>query len=128
MSTAERRRTRGPRHLCQRCRDRKARFKYRGVVRADHDHTLCFECYRREVNQARARRLAERARVPSPFTAYDGGPARALDDRQVAHCRRMLAHLTRQPVNARARVMRGLPPSRPGRYPSPMTARTRQSC
>ncbi len=102
MSTAERRRTRGPRHLCQRCCDRKARFKYRGVVRADHDHTLCFECYRREVNQARARRLAERAPVPSPFTAYDGGPKPRLGARRVAHRRRMLAHLTRQPVNAHA--------------------------
>ena len=57
MSSTELRRVRAPRHLCQRCRDRKARFKYRGVVRADHDHTLCFECYRSELNQARARRL-----------------------------------------------------------------------
>ena len=96
MSTAERRRTRGPRHLCQRCRDRKARFKYHGVVRADSDHTLCFECYRREVNQARARRLAERARVPSPFSAYDRSPARVMDTRQIAHRRRMLEHLARQ--------------------------------
>ncbi len=58
MSTAERRRTGEPKHLCQRCRDRKARFRYRGVVRADPDHTLCFECYRSEQNQARARKLA----------------------------------------------------------------------
>ena len=58
MSNAELRRARGPKHLCERCRDRTARFKFRGVVRADRDHTLCFECYRREVNRARARRLA----------------------------------------------------------------------
>ncbi|OFW02103.1 MAG: hypothetical protein A3I61_03765 [Acidobacteria bacterium RIFCSPLOWO2_02_FULL_68_18] len=104
MSTAERRRTRGPRHLCQRCRDRKARFNYHGVVRADYDQppsleqlrrpgTVCFECYRRELNKARARRLAERARMPSPFTASDGGPTRVLDTRQVGHRRRMLEHL-----------------------------------
>lgn len=111
MSTAERRRPRGPKHLCQRCRDRKARFKYRGIVRADSDQppllqelrrpsTLCFECYRREVNQARARRLAERAQAQSPFTAYDGRPTRVMDTRQIAHRRRMLEHLERQPSAA----------------------------
>jgi len=45
--------------LCAACRERKARFKYRGEVRADRDHTLCFECYRGEINRARARRLTE---------------------------------------------------------------------
>ena len=47
--------------LCQRCRDRKARFKFRGVVRADRDHTLCFECYRSERQRSRARLLANRS-------------------------------------------------------------------
>jgi hypothetical protein len=43
--------------LCAVCQQRKARFRYRGEVRADRDHTLCFKCYRGEVNRARARRL-----------------------------------------------------------------------
>lgn len=65
----------------QRCRDRKARFRYRGVTRADCDHppslldlrrgtVLCFECYRCEMNRARARWLTETAAPPptrSPF-------------------------------------------------------------
>ncbi len=45
-----------PRHLCAACRERQARFRYRGVVKADRAHTLCFECYRAELNRQRARR------------------------------------------------------------------------
>ena len=79
-------------HLCQRCRDRKARFRYRGVVRADRDHTLCFQCYRREHDHARALRLAECPAEPmlSPFA-----PDQELSERQVAHRRQMLGHLQR---------------------------------
>ena len=59
MSSAEfERRTRDSKHLCAACRERKARFRYRGIVKADRDHTLCFRCYRAEVNQQRARRMA----------------------------------------------------------------------
>ena len=56
------------RTLCAACQERKARFKYRRQVRADRDHTLCFECHRAEVNRARAHRLEEATRsqrVPS---------------------------------------------------------------
>lgn len=76
MSNGQLRRSRGPKHLCQRCRDRKARFRYRGAVRADRDHTLCFECFRREVNQARARRLARRSRLTPSVSSI--GPAGTL--------------------------------------------------
>ena len=87
------------RHACQSCRDRKARFSYRGSVRADRDHTLCFECYRRERERQRARHLAEMP-APSPlrrplFTSASGG---SLGDRQVAqvaHRRAMLVHIER---------------------------------
>jgi hypothetical protein len=48
-----------PDHACQACGQRRSRFFYRGAVRADRTHTLCFECYRKVVNQARARRLAD---------------------------------------------------------------------
>ena len=62
MSSSERRRqSRRYKTLCAACQERKAKFRYHGEVRADRDHTLCFECYRGETNRARARRLTERA-------------------------------------------------------------------
>jgi hypothetical protein len=80
MSSTERRRqSKQVKALCVGCQERKARFRYRGEVRSDRDHTLCFECYRGEVNRARARQLS---RI-------------ALDPRQIAHRVRMLQHLQR---------------------------------
>jgi len=78
------------RQMCQRCRDRKARFQYRGEVRADRDHSLCFECYRSERNRQRACKLSSiwMPRLRSPF---DDRPR--LSDHEIAHRRRMLAHL-----------------------------------
>jgi hypothetical protein len=43
--------------LCLACGERRPLFFYRGVVKADRDHNLCFECFRAEVNRLRARRL-----------------------------------------------------------------------
>src|SRR4051812_5362752 len=45
------------RHVCHACERHHARFRYRGEVRADRDHTLCFRCFRAEVNRQRARCL-----------------------------------------------------------------------
>ena len=85
MSSIERRsQSKQVKTLCVGCQERKARFRYRGEVRADRDHTLCFECYRGEVNRAHARRL--------------GGLS--LDPRQLAHRQRMLEHLERLAVAA----------------------------
>ena len=76
MSSNElRRQSKQVKTLCAACQERKARFRYRGEVRADRDHTLCFECFRGEVNRARARRLVDAAvtrQVRSPF-----GPTQA---------------------------------------------------
>jgi hypothetical protein len=73
MSTNElRRQSKQFKTLCAACQERKAKFRYRGEVRADRDHTLCFECHRGEVNRARARRLTEqgvRPHVHSPCGA-----------------------------------------------------------
>ena len=44
--------------LCLECGERRALFSYRGVVKADRHHTLCFECYRAELNRARTSRSA----------------------------------------------------------------------
>jgi hypothetical protein len=59
MSSAAMHLSRQFRKLCERCWERKARFRYRGVVRADSDHTLCFECFRSERERRRAHLLAE---------------------------------------------------------------------
>ena len=97
MSSSERHRlSKRLRSLCAACQERKARFKYRGEVRADRDHTLCFECYRGETNRARAHRLSES--VPSPLVAPFGHPvadSRVLDRRQIAHRQKMLDYLRR---------------------------------
>ena len=42
------------RYVCRGCYQHPARFRYRGEVRADRDHTLCFRCYRAERNRQRA--------------------------------------------------------------------------
>jgi hypothetical protein len=82
------------RKSCQSCMERKARFRYRGAVRSDRDHTLCFECYRSERDRRRACLLAEndRGRSISPFAH-----TATLSVRNIAHRRAMLAHLRRQP-------------------------------
>ena len=41
-------------HVCVACRGRRG-FRYRGVVKADADHTLCFRCFRALKNSLRSR-------------------------------------------------------------------------
>ena len=57
-------RSREVRKICQSCHKRKARFQYRGHVKADRNHTLCFKCFRAERNRMRARLLAAIAAAP----------------------------------------------------------------
>ena len=79
------------RRRCQSCQERKARFRYRGVVKADRDHTLCFECYRAERERRRAQLLTP---GPSEQTPVPEAPLRpALNARRVAHRLQMLRHL-----------------------------------
>ena len=51
------------RRQCVSCHARKALFRYRDIVKADRDHTLCFECFRAERDRSRARLLAS---IPPP--------------------------------------------------------------
>lgn len=44
------------RHLCAQCQSRPARFQYRGAVKADRSHTLCFRCYRAALDAVRTLR------------------------------------------------------------------------
>lgn len=78
-------------HLCQRCTGRKARFQYRGRVRADRHRTLCFACYRSERDPQRAVLLARLPARAWPFAQPAG--ASALTPAQVAHRIRMLRAL-----------------------------------
>ena len=79
------------RRICESCGQRKARFQYRGVVRADRDHTLCFECYRSERDRHRARLLAAVRPVPVGIRFGE-----VLTARQVAHRRAMLGFAERR--------------------------------
>ena len=81
---------------CQSCHARKARFRYRGQVRADRDHTLCFECYRSQRDRRRARSLRDVRPLASPFDRVE------LSQRAIAHRRAMLAHLRLQSHDANA--------------------------
>ena len=38
---------------CLVCRHRKALFRFRGIVKRDDDHKLCFQCYRSQLNRLR---------------------------------------------------------------------------
>jgi hypothetical protein len=94
MSFAAAHESKRVRHTCQSCRDRRARFQYRGAVRADRDHALCFECYRSELNRHRAQRLAQvssPAALRSPFFIQREG--KLLTEAQITHRRRMFVHL-----------------------------------
>ena len=87
------------RRACQACQERKARFQYRGRVRADRDHVLCFECYRAERQRDRARRLAE---VPRPLPNMWDFRETPLSERQITHRQRMLSHLLAASAGGRA--------------------------
>lgn len=56
-------------HACRDCETRRALFRYRGVVKWDRYHTLCFQCYRRYADRLRAASLASGPRrdsAPAP--------------------------------------------------------------
>jgi Zinc finger, ZZ type len=50
--------------LCKHCGERKARFRYHGIVKSDRDHELCFRCYRSIRASASARALAAALDLP----------------------------------------------------------------
>ena len=78
MSPAVRRRLdRRARHMCKGCSRHRALFQYRGEVRADRDHTLCFRCYRSERDRQRARLTAARLQRPG----FPAPPGRVIVER-----------------------------------------------
>lgn len=95
MSTRERRHLdRAARHLCASCRERRAKFQYRGRVRADRDHVLCFQCFRSQTERMRAQAIKGTA----PIAENGDSPRfpRELTVAQIAHRQAMLAHLQSQ--------------------------------
>jgi hypothetical protein len=46
--------TKKSRKLCRECYLRRARFRFRGVVKYDRDHTLCFRCFRSQSDRMRS--------------------------------------------------------------------------
>ena len=45
-------------HACRECESRRALFRYRGIVKWDRYHTLCFQCYRKHLDRLRATTMA----------------------------------------------------------------------
>lgn len=45
--------------LCAECRDHRALFRFRGRVRRDAKHTLCFRCFRSQQDSLRATQTAD---------------------------------------------------------------------
>lgn len=91
MSSTASHESKKTRRTCESCRERKALFRYRGVVKADRDHTLCFECFRSARDSRRAQALnggPSHRPFPRPFWSE-----RRLTSREVEHRQRMFAHL-----------------------------------
>jgi len=109
MSAAASHLSKRTRRFCQSCRERKARFQHAGRVKADRDHSLCFECYRSERERRRARLLADIPAAAPLRPPFEDGPApaagpirrREMSPRGIAHRRRMLAHLETTPALGR---------------------------
>ena len=98
MSSSAARQSKTERQLCETCRERKARFAFRGRFNADRDHTLFFQCYRAERDRRRSAMLAEvkPAMLRAPFQ-------QPLTGQEVAHRRRMLEFAQSQRIRAARR-------------------------
>ena len=83
--------------MCQQCGERRALFQYRGEVKADAHHSLCFRCYRAERNRQAAQRVS--VQPLASRSAFDFRPE--LSEQEAAHRRRMLTHMERQSAASR---------------------------
>jgi hypothetical protein len=104
MSVTAARASRLARRSCESCRERRARFQYRGQVRADRHHTLCFECFRRARERARARTFRLQGTLPLQPPAVlppAVGPVPVLTARQRAHRQAMLSHILHTQAGSR---------------------------
>jgi hypothetical protein len=51
--------TNDERRVCVECKEHRALFRFRGRVRRDEKHTLCFRCFRSQQDSLRATRTAD---------------------------------------------------------------------
>jgi len=58
--------------LCIRCHERPAKFRFRGRVKRDRDHTLCPRCHRSLADMCHAQRVA--IQRPSRVFPYESSP------------------------------------------------------
>lgn len=101
-----RRHHRDERHLCATCCERKAKYRYRGHVRADRTHVLCFQCFRAARERMRAQQLSQLPFEADTLSAsarlgnFAPSASRnvALNMKQLEHRQRMLDFLTSQQV------------------------------
>jgi hypothetical protein len=61
LQVAARPRRRAVRKVCAGCERQRALFRYHGVVKWDRYHTLCFRCFRAQVDALRNTGPATRA-------------------------------------------------------------------
>ena len=54
LTTSIKRRLVRNHHTCVNCQERRARFRFQGIVKADDDHNLCFQCFRAVRNRLRS--------------------------------------------------------------------------
>lgn len=66
--------------LCLSCGERRALFSYRGTVKADREHNLCFRCFRAERNRLRARTLVTGS-IWAPLAGTQPAASRTIGDR-----------------------------------------------
>jgi hypothetical protein len=55
--------------VCIRCQEHPAKFRFRGQVKRDKDHTLCPRCYRSLADRCHAQRVATEG--PSRVFTYE---------------------------------------------------------
>lgn len=48
---------------CSQCSEHRAMFRFKGRVRRDADHTMCFECFRSLCDSTSARRMADQKQL-----------------------------------------------------------------
>ena len=86
MSRSAARESRQIQRLCETCRQRKAKYRFLGRVRADRQHILCFACFRSLRDRHHAQPRVNHPALRSPFRP-------PLTPRQIAHRRAMFVHL-----------------------------------
>jgi hypothetical protein len=108
--------TRRGSRLCLACGKRRPLFLYRGVVKADRDHNLCFECYRAELNRLRSRRLGDRGATASMANPRPL-PSKAMADRAA-----LLADIAARRRHAQIVARHALDAPEPARVAEPLAS------